>query len=123
MKRLCGALVLLLLAGPAPAEIGLPTGSGLPIRVKAAVTFVEIESFSENNATFKATVDVRLRWQVLSLRRPAAEAADPPRVFRAPRRRHNWRRSGCRPSNSPISAATRATRRSDCASIPMARSS
>jgi hypothetical protein len=88
MKRLCCALFLLL-AGPAAAdttpraaETGLPTANGLPIRVKAAVTFAEIESFSENNATFKATVDVRLRWQVLSLRRPAAEAADPPRVFR-----------------------------------------
>jgi hypothetical protein len=81
MKRLCGALVLLLLAGPATA-VGLPTGNGLPIRVKAAVTFVEIESFSENTAIFKATVDVRLRWQDLGLRRPAAEAADPPRAFR-----------------------------------------
>ena len=39
-------------------------------------------SLNENTATFKATVDVRLRWQVLSLRRPAAEASDPPRVFR-----------------------------------------
>ena len=46
------------------------------------MTFAEIESFSENTATFKATVDVRLRWQDLRLRRPAAEAADPPRVFR-----------------------------------------
>src|SRR3954471_23236585 len=82
MTRLCGALVLLLLAGPAAAEPGMPAASGLPIRVKAAVTFVEIESFSENTATFKATVDVRLRWQDLGFGRPAAEAADPPRVFR-----------------------------------------
>jgi hypothetical protein len=82
MKRLCCALVLLLLAGAAAAETALPAENGLPIRVKAAVTFAEIESFNENNATFKATVDVRLRWQVLSLRRPAAEATDPPRVFR-----------------------------------------
>jgi hypothetical protein len=80
MKRLCCAL-LLLLAGPAAAE-NLPAASGLPIRVKAAVTFAEIESFSENTAIFKATVDVRLRWRDLSLRRPPAEAADPPRVFR-----------------------------------------
>jgi len=77
MTRLCGALVLLLLAGPAAAETGLPTANGLPIRVKAAVTFAEIESFSENTATFKATVDVRLRWQVLSLRKPAG-------IFRRP---------------------------------------
>jgi hypothetical protein len=82
MKRLCGALVLLLLAGPAAAETALPAETGLPVRVKAAVTFAEIESFSESNATFKATVDVRLHWQAPSLRRPPAEAADPPRVFR-----------------------------------------
>jgi hypothetical protein len=82
MTRLCGALLLLLLAGPAAAQTGLPTLSGLPIRVNAAVTFVEIESFNENTATFKATVDVRLRWKDLRLRRPAAEAADPPRVLR-----------------------------------------
>ena len=84
MRRLWGALVLLLLAGPAAAEAVLPAENGLPIRVKAAVTFAEIQSFSENNATFKATVDVRLRWQVQSLRRPAEEATDPPRVFRGP---------------------------------------
>jgi len=82
MKRLCGAL-LLLLAGPAAAETAPPAAAGLPIHVKAAVTFVEIDSFSENIATFKATVDVRLRWHDPGLRRPAAEAADPPRVFRA----------------------------------------
>ena len=72
-----------------PAACGPPRSAdrpadreGLPIRVKAAVTFVEIESFSENTATFKATVDVRLRWQDPRLRRPAAEATDPPRVLR-----------------------------------------
>jgi hypothetical protein len=82
MKRLFYALVLLLLAGPTAAETAPPTATGLPIRVKAAVTFAAIESFSENTAAFNATVDVRLRWQDLSLRRPAAEATDPPRVFR-----------------------------------------
>jgi hypothetical protein len=81
MKRLCCAL-LLLLAGPAAAETAPPAAAGLPIHVKAAVAFVEIDSFSENIATFKATVDVRLRWQDPGVRRPAAEAADPPRVFR-----------------------------------------
>ena len=60
----------------------LPTGKGLPVAVKAAVSFVEIVSFNENLATFKATVDVRLRWEDLRLRRPAAEATDPPRVYR-----------------------------------------
>ena len=82
MRGLCCALVVLLLAGPAAAETGPPAGAGLPVPVRAAVTFAEIPSFNENNATFNATVDVRLRWQDLSLRRSAAEATDPPRVFR-----------------------------------------
>jgi Neurotransmitter-gated ion-channel ligand binding domain len=82
MKRLCCALVLLLLAGPAAADSSLPTANGLPIRVQAAMFFAEIEQFSENTATFRATVDVRLRWQDLRLRQPAAEATDPPRLYR-----------------------------------------
>src|ERR1043166_2093594 len=82
MTRLWCALVLLVFAGPAGAEASLPTANGLPIRVQAAVIFAEIDSFSENSATFRATVDVRLRWQDLSLRQPDAAATDPPRVFR-----------------------------------------
>src|SRR5262249_42725782 len=83
MKRLCCALILLLFVATATAaEVSLPTAAGLPVRVHTAVIFAEIESFSENSAAFKATVDVRLRWPDLTLRRPAAEATDPPRVFR-----------------------------------------
>jgi hypothetical protein len=52
------------------------------VQVKLAVAFVEISSFNENTGTFKGTVDVRLRWQDLRLRRPAEEASDPPRVYR-----------------------------------------
>lgn len=37
---------------------------------------------TKNAATFRATVDIRLRWEDLRLRRPADEAKDPPRVFR-----------------------------------------
>jgi hypothetical protein len=83
MTRLCCALVLLLLAETAAAaEARLPTTTGLPVRVHAAVIFAEIDAFIENNAAFKGTVDLRLRWPDLALRRPAAEATDPPRVFR-----------------------------------------
>jgi hypothetical protein len=82
MTRLLCAVVLWLLAVPAFAEPALPAGSGLPVRVKAALTFIEIEAFNENYATFTATVDVRLRWQDVSIRRPASEMSDPPRVFR-----------------------------------------
>jgi len=82
MKRLCCAAILLLLAGHAAAETVPPTATGLPIRVQTAVVFAAIGSFSESTATFNATVDVRLRWRDISLRRAAREATDPPRVFR-----------------------------------------
>jgi hypothetical protein len=82
MMRLVCAAVLWFLAVPALAQPALPAGSSLPIRVKAALTFIEIEAFNENTSTFTATVDVRLRWHDASQRRPAAEASDPPRVFR-----------------------------------------
>ena len=39
-------------------------------------------SFNENAGTFKATVDVRLRWEDPRLRLPAVEANDPPKVYR-----------------------------------------
>lgn len=65
-----------------PPRPGLPTGKGLPVQVKVGVAFLSIESFSENTSSFKATVDLRLRWVDLRLRRPAAEANGPPRVLR-----------------------------------------
>jgi hypothetical protein len=83
MTRLAAAFVLLLgLLLPAAAQTGLPMEKGLPVLVKAAVGYVEVTEFDENRATFSGTVDIRLRWQDLRLRRPAAEAANPPRVLR-----------------------------------------
>jgi neurotransmitter-gated ion-channel len=70
-------------ATAAQAQTSLPTGKGLPVLVKVAVAFVEIATFNENAATFKATVDVRLRWEDPRLRQPAYEATDPPKVYRA----------------------------------------
>lgn len=72
--------------GPAtaaePPRPGMPLGKGLPIQVKVAVAFLAIESFSENTGSFKATVDLRLRWIDTRLRKPAAEASGPPKVLR-----------------------------------------
>ena len=76
------ALGFLAIQPAAQAQTNLPTGKGLPVQVKLAAAFVEISSFNENTGTFKGTVDVRLRWQDLRLRRPAEEAGDPPRVYR-----------------------------------------
>jgi hypothetical protein len=75
------AAVLAIPSG-AVAQTSLPTGKGLPVQVKVGVAFVDIVSFKESTGVFNATVDVRLRWQDLRLRRPAEEANDPPRVFR-----------------------------------------
>jgi hypothetical protein len=60
----------------------LPTGKGLPVLVKVGVAFVAVEAFNENTSSFKATVDVRLRWEDPRLRRPPAEASEPPRSYR-----------------------------------------
>lgn len=65
-----------------PPRPGLPTGKGLPVQVKVAVAFLAIESFSENTSSFKATVDLRLRWIDTRLRKPEAEANGPPKVLR-----------------------------------------
>jgi hypothetical protein len=84
MKRALLAFVLAILgacAAAAQAPTSLPTSKGLPVLVRVAVAFVEITAFNENTGTYKATVDVRLRWEDPRLRRPA-EATDPPKVYR-----------------------------------------
>jgi hypothetical protein len=82
VKRLLLALLALLALAPAAAQSTLPMDKGLPVRVQAAVSFVEINSFDENSAKFHATVDVRLRWKDLRLRQPTENAGDPPQVMR-----------------------------------------
>ena len=87
MKRMALALALaplIALAAPAAAraQTGLPMDRGLPIQVKLGVAFVDIVTFKESTGIFNATVDVRLRWQDLRLRRPAEESTDPPKVYR-----------------------------------------
>ena len=86
MSRTALALAFLILGAfanaGAAAQTSLPTGKGLPVLVKVGVAFVEIVSFNENAGTYKATVDVRLRWEDLRLRRPVEDAMDPPKVYR-----------------------------------------
>ena len=80
----CSILALLgaLASQPgAQAQTGLPTGRGLPVQVKVGVEFMDIGAFKDNSGIFSATVDVRLRWQDLRLRRPPQEATDPPKVY------------------------------------------
>jgi len=65
-----------------PMPPTMPMEKGSPLVVKVGVAFVDLESFDENAGTFKGTVDVRLRWEVPSLRRPAEEQTDPPKIYR-----------------------------------------
>lgn len=86
VNRAAIAFALALFAAPATApaaqaQTTLPTDKGLPLQVKVGVEFMDIAAFKENAGTFNATVDVRLRWQDLRLRRPAEEATDPPNVY------------------------------------------
>ena len=65
-------------AGVDIANLGAPLGKGLPVMVRTAVYFVDIEEIDENEGEFVATVDVRLRWEDPRLRYPVAQA---PRGF------------------------------------------
>jgi hypothetical protein len=56
------------------AAVSAPTGKGLPVVVRAAVYFHNIESFDDNKGVFEATTDLRLTWHDLRLRYPAREA-------------------------------------------------
>jgi hypothetical protein len=86
MTRAAFALLVLFaaFAGDACAQslMTLPQDKGLPVKVNAAVAFVELQSFNENAGTYKGTVDIRLRWEDPRLRQPVVVATDPPKVYR-----------------------------------------
>jgi hypothetical protein len=67
-----------------PVKQDLPVEQGWPIKVQIGVGFADLIAFKESTGIFTATVDVRLRWQDLRLRRPAEEATDPPKIYRGP---------------------------------------
>ena len=53
----------------------LPQGMGLPVLVRAGLNFIELQDINENDGTFSATVDVRLRWQDMRLAFKAEQVA------------------------------------------------
>jgi hypothetical protein len=69
----------------APEGVTLPTGRGLPVRVRVGVQYVDVGSVDENAHTFDGTVDLRAVWidgreasarrDVLELRGEALEGA------------------------------------------------
>jgi hypothetical protein len=86
-RLLAGLALFLALAGPGGAELpeatpppppkslsSLPIDKGLPVIVRMALRYVEVTSIEEAEATYTATVDLRLRWQDLRLQYPPESA-------------------------------------------------
>jgi len=92
--RLLATIILVAFAGPVFAAPDLPRGNGLPVIVQAAASFLTLESFDENAGTFRATVDVRLRWTDPRLARSGPDMGAPPETLRdsaaAARMREIW---------------------------------
>lgn len=60
----------------------IPTGKGLPVSVRAAIFFLDVESFDDNAGTFTATTDLRLTWVDPRLAYPSSEALNGYKEFR-----------------------------------------
>ena len=59
----------------------LPKDNGLPVNVELGVAFVDLLGFDENAGTFRATVDLRLRWTDPRLRDNNPSSSTPPQTF------------------------------------------
>jgi hypothetical protein len=81
LSGMFACLMLLCAAASAVAETILPKDNGLPVNVELGVAFVDLLGFDENAGTFRATVDLRLRWNDPRLREPNANASTPPQTF------------------------------------------
>lgn len=68
---------ILALAIPTIAAADMPRDKGLPVVVQAAASVLSIESFNENAGTFRATIDLRLRWSDSRLAATEASGAAP----------------------------------------------
>jgi hypothetical protein len=77
---LCG-MVLSGMGAIARADTSVPKDNGLPVNVEIGVAFVDLLGFDENAGTFRATVDIRLRWSDPRLRDPKANLGTPPQTF------------------------------------------
>lgn len=70
-------------ANEAPQKLTLiPRDKGLPVIVRVGMYFVDIDSISENDSAFTATIDLRLRWVDLRLRYAPLEAPSGFKEFR-----------------------------------------
>jgi hypothetical protein len=64
------------------ALVSIPIGKGLPVIVHTALYYNHIHAFSDNNATFEATTDLRLSWVDPRLHYPESEALHGYKEFR-----------------------------------------
>lgn len=62
MRAAMLALALIAVGGVARADTSLPQGKGLPVVVRVAVTFVDLERLDEAESSFTGTIDIRLKW-------------------------------------------------------------
>ncbi|URK86736.1 hypothetical protein LP421_21245 [Rhizobium sp. RCAM05350] len=67
---------------PALAAMDLPRDNGLPVIVQAGASFLTLDGFDENAGTFRATVDIRLRWTDQRLARTGPAAGSLPETLR-----------------------------------------
>jgi len=77
MKRWLIATLLAFLSWNAVAQsdpTAIPESLGFPLLARAGLSFVEVADINQNEGTFTATVDMRLRWQDVRLAYPAATA-------------------------------------------------
>lgn len=78
MTRWLIALLLALHAVGAAAQdtdlTTLPQGQGFPLLVRVGLCFVDIKEINENEGTFTAKVDLRLRWRDARLAFPAEKS-------------------------------------------------
>jgi len=82
MARLLFLLAVLTLLAPVAAHaVSLPRGNGLPVIVQTGVAYVDLKGFDENAGTFRATIDLMLRWNDPRLIVGDAAAGAPPQTF------------------------------------------
>ena len=78
LRLICLFSILLTLAAvtgfaePAPS---LPLGGGLPVNIRTALRFEQIDAIDENEGSCTATVDLRLRWRDARLAYPKEDGA------------------------------------------------
>lgn len=82
VQAMASTLDTLVIGRVGDAEAAMPTGLGLPIKVRTALFFNEIRSFNEQTGIFQATTDLRLTWKDPGMRYAAQPGSHGYREFR-----------------------------------------